>query len=729
MASHRKSKRGRVVESEPISFVASGHPVDISLPWLTSVPSAKGLLDSATITQGETLSQESSASSACLIDENGKLIHETPIFTPLMKNGEVEVFSEFQALKVYGETAADIDAAVPTNCTLILTISSTPWWIIIVIIIIKLAKAFSLTNKRIVILFARESDSHHETLFRLRQCIQGLTNIDFVTVTPTTSGENVALYIVRNGKIFLDKLSLARDPNSFGNATSTMLHDAEIKNALPLGSMKFLQQRALTGTGSNGCRDDHGIVTEQVKVILEANPAFTRLFTENWSSELIDDLQKGSTARADVAANPKDVCTTENYVIFFKNKLVTVSKVREEMKKGKYQHLRGLGCNDIEEQLDAEIRAGRGHLPFCFTNSGVTAMFPKLPKAGSGLRDYRRYDMHFDGNGNTLIVWLVAVVNGVSPGSATSLNSVFVAVRGSNSDLAYTREWIIGIFLDSQQGAYNLRNKLSPSLGNVVVSGANFISPGKSEKDPLTLASKLACGDLGGNTLAWCITDQSSHRGAAYLVDMLLKYYPDETKDSVLELTAKNAYSLYAQYVGKLGGKAVQDSRAAFLLLAPPIQSAMNNANMAELIEHRDALRMPANGRFVRAAGQEASVQGLGRSDARTTAVGAAIGMGWHVRCALRIPGDEEITPEALQASGSVITSEMGLASAEEYRRLVESDAAGTLTPAEQEKFRLWHEAYCETSELRSKSMIGVMKVSRELAAKAREKTNFKTLR
>jgi hypothetical protein len=438
-------------------------------------------------------------------------------------------------------------------------------------------------------------------------------------------------------------------------------------------------------------------------------------------------------------------------------------------------------------------------------------MFPKLPKAGSGLRDYRRYDMHFDGNGNTLIVWLVAVVNGVSPGSATSLNSVFVAVRGSNSDIAYTREWIIGIFMDSQQGARNMRNKLSPSLGNVVVSGANFISPGKSEKDPLTLASKLASGDLGGNTLALCITDQSSHRGAAYLVDMLLKYYPDETKDSVLELTAKKAFSLYAQFVGKLGGKAVQDSRAAFLLLSPHIQSAMRDATAAELIEHRDALRMPANGRFVRAAGLEASVQGLGRSEARSTAVGAAIEMGWDVRCALRIPDDEEITPEALQASGSVIASEMGLASAAEYRSLVAGDAAGTLSEYDQEKFRLWHEAlqgagfanaaeyrhladsdaagtllpakqekftswresrikagrsggdndadlldakegfetadgpeekqiaaeklanavaYCETRhELRSKSMIETKKVSRELAAKTREKTNLKTLR
>jgi hypothetical protein len=265
-----------------------------------------------------------------------------------------------------------------------------------------------------------------------------------------------------------------------------------------------------------------------------------------------------------------------------------------------------------------------------------------------------------------------------------------------------------------------------------------------------------------------------------------------------------------SRFAGLLGGKAVQDSRAAFLLLAPPVQSAMNNANTAELIEHRDALRMPANGRFVRAAGLEASVQGLGRSETRSTAVGAAIEMGWHVQCALRIPDDEEITPEALQASGSVIASEMGLATAVEWQRLVASDAAGTLTPAEQEKFRLWHEAsqgagfanaaeyrslvvrdaagtlstanqekftswresrikagrsggdndadlldakevfktadgpeekqiaaeklanavaYCETRhELRSKSMIETKKVSRELAAKTREKTNFKTL-
>jgi hypothetical protein len=34
-----------------------------------------------------------------------------------------------------------------------------------------------------------------------------------------------------------------------------------------------------------------------------------------------------------------------------------------------------------------------------------------------------------------------------------------------------------------------------------------------------------------------------------------------------------------------------------------------------------------------------------------------------------------------------------GLASAAEYRHLADSDAVGTLTPAQQEKFRLWHEA------------------------------------
>ena len=269
--------------------------------------------------------------------------------------------------------------------------------------------------------------------------------------------------------------------------------------------------------------------------------------------------------------------------------------------------------------------------------------------------------------------------------------------------------------------------------------------------------------------------------------------------------------SLFLQFVGKLGGKAVQDSRAAFLLLSTHIQSAMNNANMAELIEHRDALRMPANGRFVRAAGQEASVQGLGRSEARTTAVGAAIELGWHVLCARQLSEGEEITPESLSAAGSVIASEMGFASAAEYRRLVEGDTAGTLFEDDQEKFRLWHEArqgasfaraaeyrrlvasdaagtlstanqekltswresmikagrlggdsdadlldakegfetadgpeekqiaaeklakavaYCETrQEIRSKTIIGVEKVFNELAAKAREKTNFKNLR
>ena len=114
-----------------------------------------------------------------------------------------------------------------------------------------------------------------------------------------------------------------------------------------------------------------------------------------------------------------------------------------------------------------------------------------------------------------------------------------------------------------------------------------------------------------------------------------------------------------------------------------------------------------------------------------------------------------------------------GFASAAEYRSLVASDAAGTLTPAEQKKFTSWREsrikagrsggdndadlldakevfktadgpeekqiaaeklanavAYCETRhELRSKSMIETKKVSRELAAKTREKTNLKTLR
>jgi hypothetical protein len=109
-----------------------------------------------------------------------------------------------------------------------------------------------------------------------------------------------------------------------------------------------------------------------------------------------------------------------------------------------------------------------------------------------------------------------------------------------------------------------------------------------------------------------------------------------------------------------------------------------------------------------------------------------------------------------------------GAASAAEWDRLVASDAAGTLSDADQMKFRLWHEArrsggdndadlldakkgfetadgpeekqiaaeklanavaYCETRhELRSKSMIETKKVSRELAAKTREKTNLKTL-
>jgi hypothetical protein len=86
-------------------------------------------------------------------------------------------------------------------------------------------------------------------------------------------------------------------------------------------------------------------------------------------------------------------------------------------------------------------------------------------------------------------------------------------------------------------------------------------------------------------------------------------------------------------------------------------------------------------------------VQGLGRSEARTTAVGAAIEMGWHVLCARQLSEGEEITPESLSAAGSVIASEMGFATAAEYRSLADSDAADTLTPAEQEKFRLWHEA------------------------------------
>jgi hypothetical protein len=200
-------------------------------------------------------------------------------------------------------------------------------------------------------------------------------------------------------------------------------------------------------------------------------------------------------------------------------------------------------------------------------------------------------------------------------------------------------------------------------------------------------------------------------------------------------------------------------------------------------------------------------VQGLGRSEARTTAVGAAIEMGWHVLCARQLSEGEEITPESLSAAGSVIASEMGFATAAEYRSLADSDAADTLTPAEQEKFRLWHEAlqgagfasaveyrhladsdaagtltpaeqkkftswreskrsggdndadlldateefetadgpeekqiaaeklanavaYCEMRhKIKSKTMIGVKKVSRELAAKTREKTNLKNLR
>jgi hypothetical protein len=370
---------------------------------------------------------------------------------------------------------------------------------------------------------------------------------------------------------------------------------------------------------------------------------------------------------------------------------ISASMMFEEMKKKKHDSLRGLGSKDIQERLRIEIEAGRGHFSVCVLNSGVTTASPIKAEADSPFLDKRRYDYHLPPTegGNTLPKHVSSVLNSLVPGTSTSANSVFIAIRGSNSDEAYVNECILGGVLGTQTGAENRRDEASQS--NVIKIGTNFISPGKSEKDPLTLASKLASGELGVKTLAWCMSDQSSQRGAAYLIDRLMENLPEvyPTKESVELLTAKNAYSVFCQF----NGQKVAKARAEFLLLDSDTKAAMRDATAAELLGDRDALRFPAKGRFKKAAKKAAIEQGLGRSEARTTAVGAAIEMGWPVRCALRIPIDKEITPEALKASGSVIASEMGLASAAEYRSLVEGDAAGTLTPAEQEKFRLWHEA------------------------------------
>lgn len=319
-------KRGRDEEGKTPSFTASGFPADKKAPWLKSVPSADKVLESLTLTQYKTMSNQSSAASVRVCNDKGTTIYETPITNPTMLNGALEISSEQKALGILGESFDEKVAAVPKGGFIILTISSFPWGFIIINIIILLAKALKADGKRIIIVSARESDSHQESLIWL-EGVNGLDNIDFVNVYPTTDGGHVAVYTVKKGVIHLGTLSRARNPQTIGNATDAMIVKAEIDAHLPTGSLMHLQRMFLSGTASNCCREDVNVVARLLKNLFNLNPALRTLQTDGFTLEMIEQMQKKCTKRGDVQPNPATGTTSENYILNLYNKNVTASKL------------------------------------------------------------------------------------------------------------------------------------------------------------------------------------------------------------------------------------------------------------------------------------------------------------------------------------------------------------------------------------------------------------------
>jgi hypothetical protein len=517
-----------------------------------------------------------------VLDPSGTLIAASGAARPVFVDGVLDTYSEDVALADL-KKSVDVGKLKPGSVVRIVS-SLQPWKALYEGgFFASLRATVESCGAALVIVSCRESDPELITATAVRRAFKGgcaCARIVRVEVRPGLPYFDVPVTLADAKGIYVNAVSLARDPGAFANAAGLT------------GIHAVIQRAARAGEHANILRERTDAVCARLDAIVKKNPLFLKTLagtaTLDERRELFEGLEPW-----DAASTGKGTNAGRNYVLWFTG--VDVDELLGELTGKRAASYKVTGLTAVVDALRAHQKAGRGSLPVEAVNSGETA------------NDNRPLKHVLDQKGGNPLPRVIGrAMNAIHPNSvsATSVHCAWTS-HGADippGDATSTRmmnEPLLGILLHTQQPSADSARADGTLIteGDVVVIGTNVISGGSSVGDPHRLASAMQAGEQGGRTLRALRKDAMNVVPVDFLVDRLSDV--GITRDVALNLTAKVAFAKYCSSSGEKewGGGSGENLLWVCGQRAPPLLFTYRHGARAQVVARRRRARQAGRGR------------------------------------------------------------------------------------------------------------------------------------